>query len=379
MEEYILIVAGIIFAFAILFSLTIRSLKPVFLYAYPNARLTAMEARLLKNAKIKEIATLRSGTKVIEALSSTDYSRIKDIDAKNCEMKFGDYFVNHLSEVRKFSPKNADHVIEYHMREFEIQNILNSLRIVANNIAFDKEDMQYNFADTDKFGRMAAENIINSKDINEALEKLKGTEYRQTISEYIAKHPGERNIGILESMLVGYSIMKLHHDTQGNEAGMTPADKMIIKDYAGFMADVLNIVTAIRSCIRKADSENRLMEMIPLGLLITNEKRELLFKSGTLDDIETITSKTPYEEAFHEGLNDFKKNGKIDGFEERLEGCLTEHAKDLAMRYQFSIAVLLWYLASKRKEVFLLRSIAKGICANVPLDIGDLGRISYAE
>ncbi len=118
MEEYIIvIVAGLIFAFAILFFLTIRSLKPIFLYAYTNARLTAMEARLLPKARIKEIAMQKSSGKVIEMLSSTDYSRIKDIDAKNCEMRFSEYFVNHLYEVRKFAPKTASPVLEYYMRE----------------------------------------------------------------------------------------------------------------------------------------------------------------------------------------------------------------------------------------------------------------------
>lgn len=383
MEEYILIiVAGLIFAFAILFFLTIRSLKPVFLYAYPNARLTAMEARLLPKARIKEIAMQKScpKVKVIEALSSTDYSLIKDIDAKNCEMRFSEYFVSHLYEVRKFVPKTASPVLEYYMREWEIQNILNSLRIVANNIAFDKEDIQYNFVDTDKFGRTAVQNIISSKDITEALEKLKGTAYWQTISDHLSKYPGDRNLGILESMLVSYSLMKLHDDAAGTDIRMTHTDKIIIKDYVGVKADILNIVTAIRSCLRKAaDSDCRQHEMVQAGLFITPEKRESLCKSGTLDDIESIVSKTLYEEAFHEGLNEFKKTGKIDGFEERLNSCMTDYTKDLAIRYPFSIAALIGYATLKRREVFLLRSIAKGISTNVSLDIGDLGRISYAE
>lgn len=382
MEEnaiVIVIVAGLIFAFGILFFLTIRSLKPVFLYAYPNARLTAMESRLLPKTRIKEIAMQKSSGKFIEILSSTDYSRIKDIDAKNCEMRFSEYFANHLSEARKFAPKTASPVFEYYMREFEIQNILNSLRIVANNIAFDKEGIQYNFVDAENFGRMAAQNIISSKDMTEALEKLKGTAYLPVISDHLSKHPGDRNLGNLESMLVSYSIMKLNDDARSNEVGMIPLDSMIIKDYAGFRADVLNIVTAIRSCLRKADYDIRQHEMVPLGLSITPEKRETLGKSGTLEDIEGMISKTLYEEAFHEGLNEFKKTGKTDGFEERLEGCLMEHTKDLAMRYPFSIAVFLGYATLKRREIILLRSIAKGMCTNVPLDIGDFGRVSYAE
>ena len=253
------------------------------------------------------------------------------------------------------------------------------MRIVANNVAFDKEDIQYNFVDTEKFSRMAVQNIISSKDMTEALEKLKGTEYWQTVSHYHSKHPMDRNQGILESMLVSYSLMKLYEDAHRNEAKMISPDSMIIKDYAGFRADVLNIITAIRSCLRKADSSRWLPEMIPLGLFITPEKREALGKSTTLDDIESIISKTLYEEAFHEGLNEFKKTGKIDGFEERLDSCLAEHTKDMAIRYPFSIAVLLGYTTLKRREVFLLRSIAKGICTNVLLDIGDFGRVSYAE
>ncbi len=253
------------------------------------------------------------------------------------------------------------------------------MRIVANNIAFDKEDIQHNFADVENFGRMAAKNIISSKDITEALEKLKGTAYWQTISEYISKHPGDRNLGILESMLVRYSLMKLHDDATGNETGMIASDSMIIKDYAGFRADVLNIDTAIRSCLRKADSDIWQHEMVPLGLFLTPEKREALGHTRTLEDNEGIISKTLYEEAFHEGINEYKKTGKIDGFEERLDSCLTEHTKDLAIRYQFSIAVLLRYATLKRREVFLLRSIAKGMCTNVSLDIGDFGQISYAE
>ncbi len=388
---HVVILAVLVF-FAVFFLLVIRRLWPVFAYAYPNARLAAMDARLFSGARVREIAGEKSVNDAFEVLSGTDYNKICDADTSDCESIFNQYFIDHVLEVRKFSPKMAMPLFNFYVREWEIYNVKNALRIVMSDGAPGKDDVKHCFVDVSGFGFDKMNEVVSCEDIAGALGKLKDTVYYPVIDEYLKKCHDEENPGLLEAMLDKYNLLRLYEDaepqpvrglrrfltgkkTHDGRAHMNAIDSFVVRNYAGVKADVLNIGVALRILLEKRIPDVESEQFIHAGLFIDSEKREKMRSLNDIENLGKIVSGTPYEEGFRNGLNEFKKTGKIEGILRRLDDLALEHVKAMALNYPFSIAVMVRYMALKRNEVFLLRSIFKGISDNVTFEIDDGMRV----
>ncbi len=387
-EPVYVVVAAVLVFFAVFFLVVIRRLWPVFTYAYSNARLAAMDARLFSGARVREIAGKKSVKDALEVLSGTDYSIVCDADTGNYERVFNQYFVDHVLVVRKFSPKMAAALFNFYAREWEIYNVKNALRIVMSDRAPGKDDVKHCFADVNGFGFDKMSEVVSCGDVAGALEKLKDTVYYPVIDKYLGKYREVENAGALETMLDKYNILRLYEDAEpqpvrglrrflmgkkavNGRAHMNAIDSFVVRNYAGMTADVLNISVALRILLEKGNMDVESEQFVPAGLFIDSEKRDELCSIQNVEDVSRIVSGTPYEEGFRNGLNEFKKTGRIDGILRRLDNLALEHVKAMALNYPFSIAVAVRYMALKRNEVFLLRSIFKGISDNVKFEIDE--------
>jgi len=387
-DSMYLVVAGGISGFLVLVVLlTVRRMWPVFAYAYSNARISAMEARLLSISRIRDIGSQKSVEDGLGLLSGTDYAEIDDVDSGNCDMAFSQCFVRHISDVQKFSPKLSAPVANYYLREWEIYNVLNAMRIVMNDIEIGKDDVCYNFVDVPALGCKRMSDVIFSEDVASAVEKLKGTEYYRIIDEYLRKYPeGKENPAMLDAMLDKYNILKLYEDGERSivrrgflrkrkQRIMNPVDSMVVRNFCALRADILNIIVALRLIMEKADANENREQFVPIGLFIDTDKRDKLRMVDNVEEVLGIVAGTPYEEAFKNGFNEFRKSGKINGIVRRLDDFLLDYVRDMAQDYAFSIAVMLRYMALKRREMILLRSIFKGIADDVRFDIDDDFRV----
>ncbi|MFH1127564.1 MAG: V-type ATPase subunit [archaeon] len=390
---YVVIVGGIIGFIILTIFLSVSKVWPLFVYAYSNARLSAMEVRLLTLSRMREIASQKSVKSAIEALSNSDYSKMDNVEicSKNPQMAFDQYLVDHIVEVQKFSPKITMPLFNYYLREWEIRNLLSLMHIVINKIPVDKDDAVKYFVDAGALGHDKMKEIVFTNDVALAIEKLKDTEYYPVIDGYFKKYGGN-NTGMLDAMLDKYNIVKLHDDAARGVLGgdmmrlfggkksavdhnMNKADSFVIHNYARTRADILNIIVAMRLILSKADADEYREQFIPFGLFISPEKLKAMMSAEKIENMGVIMAETPYEETFKNGLNEFLKTGKIDGIARRLDDYLVGHVKAMARENQFSIAVMLRYMALKRNEVMMLGSIFKGITDSVRFEIDDDMRI----
>ncbi len=389
-----LVVAGAIFGFLVLvIFLTLHTMWPVFVYAYSCARLNAMEARLLSASRVREIGEQKSLEDAFGLLSSTDYSTLEDIDSRNCEMKFNQFFIRHIIDVKKFSPDMTRPVVNYYMREWETYNVLNAMRIVINDIAIEKDDISYNFVDVPALGCSRMSEVVFSEDVASAVENLKGTEYYDMIDEYLRKYPkGEENLDVLEAMLDKYNILRLYEDAEisivkrsflrlqkRKQRSINAIDSMVVRNFCGIRADISNIIVALRLVPEKKDNDVNHDQFMPIGHFMDEDKRDALRRVDDVSGILSVVAGTPYEEAFNNGFNEFKKTGRIDGIVSRLDDFQVDYVKDMAQGYAFSTAVLIRYLMLKRREMILLRSVFKGIADGARFEINDDLRVVGEE
>ena len=386
-----LVVAGGICGFLVLvLFFTLRSMWPVFAYAYSNARLSAMEARLLSVSRIRDVGGQKSLEDALGMLSGTDYSGMSDVDSRNCEMAFNQYFVGHVMDVGKFLPKMSEPVVNYYLREWETYNVMNAMRIVMNGIEIEKDDVKFNFVDVSGFGANRMSEVVFSEDVASAVEKLKGSEYYGIIDEYLRKYPrSEENPAVLDAMLDKHNILRLYEDAERlvvrrgflrnrKHRSMNAVDSMVVRNFCGVRADVLNIVVALRLIPEKEDGDDD-EQFVPVGLFIDQDKRDKLRMVEDVSGVLGVVAGTPYEEAFRNGFNEFQKSGKIDGIVRRLDDFQADYVRDMGQGYAFSAAVVIRYMALKRREMLLLRSVFKGVADDVGFEVDDGFRVGLED
>ena len=385
-----LVVGGVIFGFLVLvLFFTLRSMWPVFVYAYSNARLSAMEARLLSVSRIRDVGGQKSLEDALGLLSGTDYSGMNDVDSRNCEMAFNQYFVGHVMDVGKFLPKMSSPVVNYYLREWETYNVLNAMRIVMNGVEIEKDDVKFNFVDVPALGCSRMSEIVFSEDVASAVEKLEGSEYYGIIDEYLRKYPeGDENPAVLDAMLDKHNILRLYEDAERSvvrrgffrkrkQRCMNAVDSMVVRNFCGVRGDVLNIVVALRLILEKEEGDDE--QFVPVGLFIDLDKRDKLGEARDVTGVLGVVAGTPYEEAFRNGFNEFQKSGKIDGIVKRLDDFVFDYVKDMGQGYAFSAAVAIRYMALKRREMLLLRSVFKGIADDVHFEVDDGFRVGLED
>lgn len=380
-EPLYMIIAGVIVGIIVFAFFILRSIMPLLVYAYPNARISAIEARLLPAAKVRETAKKKSIQDAFESLSGTDYSKM-NLEPDNVEMSFNQYFVDHIADVWKFSPKSTQPIFEYYLREWDIYNVKNALHAAFSNSDFLRDEVKRSFVNVNRIGLDKACDIASSSSVSEAAEKMKDTEYYPVIAGHIKEYGGNKNTGMLDCLLDKYNISRLCDDAKERHKkrrNTNNADSTIIGNYCCAVADFLNINIALRSIFEGWDTTLCREQIINSGLFINDEKRERMFSCSDIECVRSVVCETAYKDAFNNGYNEFKKTGRIDGILDRIEDIVSEHIKELSLRYPFSAAVVARYLMLKKKEVLLLRSVFKGIKDNVRFEIDDDMKVAEGD
>lgn len=308
-------------------------------------KIRAMQAKLLTEEDFQHIANLQTVNEVIEYLKEqpgyAEYINQLDISLyhrRHVEKVLTQSLYNDYVKIFKFAGVKQKKFLKLYKKRYEVDLINYCLRIVFNHydVPF---DLEYKKKFFDKYSQLSIDQLITSKNIDELVENLSGTEYYEPLKQL--KESGAATLFDYDLALDLYYFStfwkKEKKLLQGQEL------EVFVKDY-GTKVDLLNL-----QWIYRAKKYYNMLPpdiyalTIPIHYKIHIEEFKKLVETPNVEEFEKLVEKTYYAKRYELG----------DGESiEKTYKQILEHLYLLDRRKNpYSVAAINTYLFLKEEEI----------------------------
>lgn len=318
-------------------------------YAYVNARIGGMKAKLLKGDKIRAILEAKSVDELVSIFKDTPYSEyieaVETLSMVNIEKAlkkslYRDYIK--LLNSLKSEPKEF---LEAYAKRFEISVIKSIIKM--KTLKTELEEYLIPFGEVSE---ATIKKFLSKQNLSEAIEELKETGYYsvlKSVVEEAKKSIEEKSEEELEKMLTSrldsYYFSLLNEKKQK----LSKKDIAFINKFIGLEIDLANILNALRLRGISVNIEEHFMHG---GIRITPE----IFRTITrIEDVEAIKNIIPkdYQEIITQAIEEYKKTKSTITFEILMKARIMEESRKIFLGIRFHIGVVLAYLNLKENEI----------------------------
>jgi V/A-type H+-transporting ATPase subunit C len=340
-------------------------------YAYLNAKVRSMRARLLTKDNIYALLGSKEIEEVARLLEKYAYKidlKSGEINAIELERVIIRNFIKEIEEILRYSPEDVKNILVDLLKKFEIHNLKVILNAKEMNMPFsDIEQYLIPFRElNEELCKTLIEEAMNVEEIVELLELYGKSEYREILEEPLEEYRESGLLLPLEIALDKYIYQLLWEDA----SIFSGIDRKIINELLGAELDIINIKTAIRCKMHKLELENAKKYFLPYGYIFRKEDLERIYALHTLDEMVNIFAVYPYREALLNAFNIFKKEGDLLLLEVGFEKLLMNINKRILQKHPspFNIGVVMSYVNLKWMEVKNLRAIIIGKERKLPAE-----------
>ena len=276
-------------------------------YAYTNTRVKAMKAKLLKKEEYQKFLKM-SLAEIARYLQETEYNKeITELGVKFSGINLVEYGLNRnlektFAKILHFALQQPKEQVRLYLRRYDVSNIKTILRGKFSRVS--NEKISNELIASGEFSRGFLEKaIIDSSNVEEAIEQFKGTEYHSILEKF------SNDLTKLEDELDKFYYMVV----------LTNAEKEL-KDYIRMEVSVKNVLNKLRA--KKANIKVD---------VISGEKRIIV----------------PYQD---------------DSIEARvfMKKLLVERAIRMVHEVKYNIRPVLGYFVAKENEISNLRILTRG-------------------
>ncbi len=320
-------------------------------YSYPNARINAMEAKLLTGQRFNELAESRTLNNFVVSLEDTDYreylSDVSEYSLEEVEKGLERALAGTYTLMFDVLPKRVGPFFRLLLEAWDIRNIASVVK--AKNLGESASDYII------ELGTMVpkVKAMAEAKSMEEILVILEGTPYEEPYQKLLL---GELSLQGFETELYRMHYSKLLDYALSRKG----EERTILGEFVRIKVDKLNILTVLRAKSAHMSAE---------------EIRPLLIKGGTLkldpmlhvEDLGMALAEldgTRYGPVIRDVREEVEKDLSV--LEKALEDHIVARMGELTRFYPLSVATPLNYIVRKDREVRKLRAIAKLINDGVP-------------
>jgi len=340
-------------------------------YAYLNAKVRSMRARLLTKDNIYALLGSKDIQEVAQILGKTAYEidlKSEEINAINLEKTIVKNFIREIEDILNYSPEDVKNLLTDLLKKFEIHNLKIILNAKETNMSFSdiKEYLlpfrQFN----EELCKTLMEEATNVEELIELLELYGIAEYREILEEPLEEYRESKILLPLEIALDKYIYQLLLEDA----SIFSGIDRKIINEILGAEIDIINIKTAIRCKLNKLELESAKKYFLPYGYIFRREDLERVYALHTLDEMINILAVYPYREILINAFNRFKKEGEILPMEVEFEKLLMQLNKRILQKHPspFNVGIVISYVNLKWIEIKNLRAIVIGKEKRIPAE-----------
>ncbi|WP_297418631.1 V-type ATP synthase subunit C [Thermococcus sp.] len=313
-------------------------------YSYPNARIKAMEARLLTEQRFNELAESGTLQDFAVSLEDTDYRNyfveIQSYNVESIERAFEEALAGTYEMMAKILPKRVNPFFKLLLEEWDVRNITSVIKAKFAGEPAEDYVMEIGFM----FPRANA--IAEAKSIEEILVILEGTPYEEPYQKLLLD---EIDVRTFETELY-----RMHYRKLLNYAlSKKDEERTILEEFVRLKIDKMNILTVLRAKAAKLPAEEIRPMLIPGGSI----KLESLLHVEDLGMALAELDSTKYGPVIRDVREEVERD--LGVLEKVLNGYMLKRMNELNRFYPLSVAAPLVYILQKEREVKKLRAIAK--------------------
>jgi len=346
-------------------------LKPVILdiapYAYPNARIRAMESKLISKTKLEELLEVSSVVDVVGHLEGTDYeaqlAKLKGSaeDASSVETALYESQKSAYHNIMTVAPDVVRGIFVARLKIYEVKLLKAVLRSLHAGVP-----VQQTLAGTSDMGTgIDIEAFYNLQSTEEFISKIEDTEYGEVLSDAVATYSEKKNIQPIEMALDRFAYEKLWNTIR------TVSEQNIkaLKFFFGTEVDAINIRTLMRAKADGLTPDDIKDYVLPMGYELDSDTLNALADVPDVQGMISVLEGKTCGEALSEALSEYESQKSIVPLEVALEAHVAKIGRKVSMSQPFGIGPFVGYLCSKDVEVRNLRAILRGIEAKMPKEI----------
>lgn len=321
-------------------------------YAYPNARVMARRGKLLDRKQMMEIIdTKRLEEAYILVEEVPEYKKYMD------KYPFEKALDMQLAEthqlIAKISPKKFKEFFQILYSRWDVKNIKTIL--VAKEMGASGEEIKDTIIPFGILKKDVLDRLIDSENIDELTEVLKGTEYYDIVQEAIPLYREKGIILPLEASLDKYFYDRWLETVPDK----SNKDVEILNSLISTNIDIINLKIILRSRSDGLEFKDIQEYLISGGRQLSEWKLKDLLDAEKTVDIINMLEGTDYADVIRDKIPEYEKTGSIADLESALDSYNIELGSLLSKKRPSTIGPIIGFLASKEIEIKNLKVILR--------------------
>ncbi|QDA30525.1 V-type ATP synthase subunit C [Thermococcus indicus] len=313
-------------------------------YSYPNARIRAMEAKLLTEQRFNELAESRTLQNFVVGLEDTDYrdyfADLSGYDVESIERALERALAGTYELMVKILPKRSAPFFRLMLEEWDVRNVASVVKAkLAGEPASD-----YVIEIGTMLPKIKA--IAGAKTMEEILVVLEGTPYEEPYQKLI--------LGEITPREFETELYRMHYGKLlGYALSRKEDERVILEEFVRLKIDKLNILTVLRAKAAGMSAEEIRPMLIPGGSVKLDPLLHVDDLSMALAELDS----TKYGPVIRDVREEVERDLSV--LERALERHILTRVNEFNRFYPLSVAAPLGYVLQKEREVRKLRAIAK--------------------
>ena len=332
-------------------------------FAYANARVKAMKARLLSKQVMEQFMKAESVMDILGMLDRTPYKQdlsepaLHYAGAELIEFALGRHMARQARKVLSIIPQDAVGTIAAILEKWDIYNLKTIL--LGKHLGHTQEKIASLLVPAGSLTPAELKRLNEQKDVEELTRFVGRTYYGKVLVPLLEDYKKTRNI---QPML--NALEKEYFTRLPERMGRAGPDELSILSLVKSEIDVKNIMNVLRGKKEGAKEEQMKRFIIPGGNIAPRTINNLI-KCRTIDEIVSkLRSKYNLEQA----LERYRMDRSLVHFEMAMERKLVEKWLKTLRISTISTGALVDYLYLLEREITNIRKIVRAKEFNLPLE-----------
>ena len=333
-----------------------KSLKYAMRYGYSNARVKAMESKLISGQTMKSMAETKGVDSMLSILFQTDYNAAitkfggLDIGTTLLDFAVSDNMASRLNKLAQITPKGDQRIVRGIIARWDLENIKLVLEAVDRRMPFDS--ISRYIIGSGSFGETTIRDAVSSGSVEDAIARLMRSSrtYRKMLALALRAYNAK---GSIFDAIAAIDVA--HYAELGEIAellkGMKDKSALLIS----MDIDMRNMLTMMRAK-RKRMPFDSIKGSIINGGSMSSSSLSRMYNSS--EDMEALSSRQ-HVFNLHDAVSVYKEKGHMLVFEVAMRNQIFNASRKLLRSSVLSLGTLVDYVYLKEIEVFTLRALSK--------------------